>query len=259
MASSNRLKDKVAIITGAGAGIGRTSALVFAREGARIVAADIDIQRARATAEEVKKETGGEAIAVQANVTSVEEVEAMVKKAVGTFGRVDVLMNCAGIMPIMPVWETSEEVWDQVIDINLKGTFLCCKYAILEMQKTGGGSIINIASGAGITGVPGLSAYCASKAGVVLLTKSMALDCVKDNIRINCLAPGVIDTDLNRSWLNKEADPEQALRDLEDVIPIHRMGTPEEVANTIVFLCSEKASLVNGACIPVDGGESRSF
>ena len=184
MASCNRLMDKVAIITGAGAGIGRTSALLFAREGARIVASDIDLERAQATAKDIEK-AGGECIAVQADVTSVEEVEAMVKKAIGTFGRVDVLMNCAGIMPIMPVWETSEEVWDQVIDINLKGTFLCCKYAILEMQRTGGGSIVNIASGAGITGVPGLSAYCASKAGVLLLTKSMALDCVKDNIRIN--------------------------------------------------------------------------
>ena len=253
MASCNRLKDKVAIITGAGAGIGRTSALLFAREGARIVASDIDLERAQATAKDIEK-AGGECIAVQADVTSVEEVEAMVKKAIGTFGRVDVLMNCAGIMPIMPVWETSEEVWDQVIDINLKGTFLCCKYAILEMQRTGGGSIVNIASGAGITGVPGLSAYCASKAGVLLLTKSMALDCVKDNIRINCLAPGVIDTDLNRSWLNEEDDPEQALRDLEAVIPIHRMGTPEEVAYCALFLASDESSYVTGHPLVVDGG-----
>ena len=253
MASCNRLMDKVAIITGAGAGIGRTSALLFAREGARIVASDIDLERAQATAKDIEK-AGGECIAVQADVTSVEEVEAMVKKAIGTFGRVDVLMNCAGIMPIMPVWETSEEVWDQVIDINLKGTFLCCKFAILEMQRTGGGSIVNIASGAGITGVPGLSAYCASKAGVLLLTKSMALDCVKDNIRINCLAPGVIDTDLNRSWLNEEDDPEQALRDLEAVIPIHRMGTPEEVAYCALFLASDESSYVTGHPLVVDGG-----
>ncbi|MFN8455061.1 MAG: glucose 1-dehydrogenase [Anaerolineae bacterium] len=251
--SLNRLQGKVALLTGAGGGIGKATASLFGQEGATVIVSDVSPERTEEAVAAVKA-AGGSVVGIPANVTNEASVKKLFENVVNQFGRVDVVMNCAGIMPILTIPETSEEIWDKVIDINLKGTYLCCKFAVIEMRKSGGGSIINIASGAGLNGVPGLAAYCASKGGVVLLTKAMALDHAREHIRINCLAPGVIDTELNRSWINKTADPEKAVRDLEAGIPIGRMADPMEVAYCALFLATSESSYVTGHPLIVDGG-----
>ncbi len=251
--SLNRLQGKVALLTGAGGGIGKATAILFGQEGATVIVSDISPERTEEAVAAVKA-AGGSVVGIPANVTSEASVKQLFENVVDQFGRVDVVMNNAGIMPILTIPETSEEIWGKVIDINLKGTYLCSKFAVIEMRKSGGGSIINIASGAGLNGVPGLAAYCASKGGVVLLTKAMALDHAREHIRINCLAPGVIDTELNRSWINKTADPEKAVRDLEAGIPIGRMADPMEVAYCALFLATSESSYVTGHPLIVDGG-----
>jgi len=248
-----RLKDKVAIITGAGSGIGRATAVLFAKEGAKVVVVDIDKKAGEETVRIIRS-NGGEAIFVQADVSKATDAERIVKTTIEEYGKVDILFNNAGVWVrgIDTVVDAPEEEWDRVININLKSVFLCSKYAIPEMIKNGGGVIINMASAQGLVGTAGYATYCASKGGVVLLTKATALDYAPYNIRVNCLCPGAVATPplYKKGWPN---DPKlkQIIKELE---PIGRPAEPEEIAYAALFLASDESSFMTGAALVVDGG-----
>lgn len=245
------LVGKVALVTGASSGIGRAAALAFAREGAKVVAADVTVEGGEETVSLIKK-TGGEAIFVKTNVANASEVEAMVNAAVSTYGRLDCAYNNAGISgKSQSIVDTTEENWDRIIAINLKGVWLCMKYEIPVMLKTGGGAIVNTASDAGLGGVKRLGAYVASKHGVVGLTKTAALEVAKQGIRVNAVCPGPIETPM----LMKGTDrfPEMIPK-MVKAQPNGRLGKPEEIAEAAVWLCSDAASFVTGLAMPVDGG-----
>ena len=245
------LKGKVAIVTGAASGIGRESALAFARAGAKVVAADVTVDGGEETIRMIK-DLGGEAVFVQVDVTKADEVKGMVESAVATYGRLDFAHNNAGIEGIAgPCVACTEENWDRTININLKGVFLCCKYEIPEMLKAGGGSIVNTSSVAGLVGFGGIPAYTASKHGVAGLPKTLALDYAKENIRCNAVCPGVIHTPMIDRFTG--GDP-AALEAMTATEPVGRLGKPEEIADAVVYLCSDEASFITGAAIPVDGG-----
>ena len=245
------LKGKVAIVTGAASGIGRESALAFARAGAKVVAADITVDGGEETVRMIK-DMGGEAVFVQVDVTKADEVKGMVDTAVATYGRLDFAHNNAGIEGMAgPCVACTEENWDRTININLKGVFLCCKYEIPEMLKAGGGSIVNTASVAGLVGFGGIPAYTASKHGVAGLTKTIALDYAKENIRCNAVCPGVIHTPMIDRFTGGDPAAMEAMIATE---PVGRLGKPEEIADAVVYLCSDEASFITGAAIPVDGG-----
>jgi NAD(P)-dependent dehydrogenase (short-subunit alcohol dehydrogenase family) len=251
-----RLQGKVALITGAASGIGRATALLFAQEGARVMCADLNGEGAQATAQAIAQ-GGGEAAWTQADVARDADAQRMVQETVQRFGRLDVLFNNAGVEMVGPVTTVPEERWDWLMSINLKGVYLGCKYAIPEMLKVGGGAIINTASGAGLMGIAGLSTYCASKGGVVLLTRSLAVEWAAQGIRVNCVCPGVIRTPMVERGLNLlggSQDPEEAWRRLGQVHPMGRVGQPEEVARAVLFLASDDASFITGVALPVDGG-----
>ncbi|GBD13188.1 Dihydroanticapsin 7-dehydrogenase [bacterium HR24] len=251
-----RLQGKVAIVTGAASGIGRATAVLFGQEGARVMCADLNGEGARAAAEAVAAQ-GGEAAWTQVDVSREEDVQRMVQETVQRFGRLDILFNNAGVELAAPVTQVPEERWDWLLDINLKGVYLGCKHAIPEMLKVGGGAIVNTASGAGLMGIAGLSTYCASKGGVVLLTKSLAVEWAAQGIRVNAVCPGVIRTPMVERGLRTlggTADPEEAWRRLGLVHPIGRVGQPEEVARAVLFLASDEASFITGVALPVDGG-----
>lgn len=251
-----RLQGKVAIVTGAASGIGRATAVLFGQEGARVMCADLNGEGARAAAEAVAAQ-GGEAAWTQVDVSREEDVQRMVQETVQRFGRLDILFNNAGVELAAPVTQVPEERWDWLLDINLKGVYLGCKHAIPEMLKVGGGAIVNTASGAGLMGIAGLSTYCASKGGVVLLTKSLAVEWAAQGIRVNAVCPGVIRTPMVERGLRAlggTADPEEAWRRLGLVHPIGRVGQPEEVARAVLFLASDEASFITGVALPVDGG-----
>ncbi len=250
-----RFDGKVALITGAGSGIGRATALLFADEGAKVVVADYKPEDGQETVSRIKQR-GGEATLVQADVSRAAEVEAMIAAAVSAYGRLDILHNNAGIFPrARPSDELSEELWDQVLDINLKGVWLGCKYAIPELVKAGGGAIVNTASLAGLRARAYHAAYVASKGGVVMLTKSLAIELAPHNIRVNCVCPGGVDTPMVRPpGLTDEQVAERRQGTFND-IPIARMAEPEEIGRAVLYLASEDASFVNGHALVVDGGQ----
>jgi len=243
-----RLKEKVAIITGGGSGIGRATALMFAREGAKVVVSDYNEGTGQQTVNDIKA-NGGDAIFVKADVSKEEEVKYMVDRAVGEYGKVDVLFSNAGIGELRKATELPVEDWDRTININLRGVFLCAKHTIPVMQKSGGGSIINNASILGHVGTPGATSYNSAKGGVVILTKNLALDYAKDNIRVNAVCPGYIKTPLVMNGL-----PEEMRKQLEALHPLGRMGEPDEVAYCVLFLASDESSFVTGSSLMVDGG-----
>ena len=246
-------EGKVALVTGGGSGIGRSTALAFAAEGAKVVVADVVEKDGEETVSLIKA-AGGQAIFVKVDVSQAQEVESMVKKAVEVYGRLDCACNNAGINGgVHTLTSCKEELWDRLIDINLKGVWLCMKYEVLQMRQQGGGSIVNMASIMGLVGSPGSPAYTASKHGVVGLTKSGALEYAKRGIRINAVAPGNIDTPMNKRLM---ADyPKFGFdKSLVEEEPIGRLGKPEEIAAAVVWLCSDAASFVTGHCLPVDGG-----
>lgn len=245
------LENKVALVTGGGSGIGRACALAFAREGAKIVVADVVVRGGEETVQMIR-EAGGESIFVKTDVSKPADVEALVKRAVDTYGRLDCGINNAGIEGInAPTADYTEENWDRVININLKGVWLCMKYEIPEMQKQGGGSIVNMASVAGLVGFQGMPAYCASKGGIIQLTKVAALDYAKAGIRVNAVCPGVIRTPMVERLTGGNPEAEAQFTAIE---PVGRMGTPEEIAESVVWLCSDAASFVTGHPMVVDGG-----
>lgn len=244
-----RLDGKIALVTGASRGLGREIAKGFAQYGASLMLADI------AYPEETEKEIKGEGarcIAVRTDISNEVEVKELGQKITSEFERVDILVNNAGITQLAytPTEELAVEEWDRVMDVNLKGTFLCCKYVGGSMMKTGGGSIVNIASTAGITGVPRAPAYCASKAGVILLTKSLALEWAQHNIRVNAIAPHYLETDLTKGVM----DSHKVYEAVTKQIPLKRFGKTWELVGAALFLASDTSSYVTGAVMPVDGG-----
>lgn len=247
-----RLVDgKIALVTGGGSGIGRATALTFAREGAKVVVADVVVAGGEETVRLIKA-AGGEASFVKADMAKAAEVEALVQKAVATYGRLDCAHNNAGIEGATgKTADYHEADWDRVISINLTGVWLCMKYEILQMLKQGGGAIVNTASDAGLLGVPQMPAYVASKHGVVGLTKTAALEYAKSGIRVNAVCPGVIKTPMVERITGQRPGRAERMTAAE---PIGRMGKPEEIAEAVVWLCSEAASFVTGLPMPVDGG-----
>ena len=246
-----QLDGKVALITGAGSGIGRASALAFAREGAKVAVADIVVEGGEETVRMVK-EAGGEAFFIKVDVANAAEVEAMVNAVVDTYGRIDCAYNNAGIEGrLASTDEYPEDVFDKVIDINLTGVWLCMKYELPHMLKQGSGAIVNTASGAGLIGVAGMSAYVASKHGVVGLTKTAALEYARSGIRVNSVCPGLIQTPMVERIT---ADQPQLGEALVAAEPVGRTGKPEEIAESVVWLSSDAASFVTGHAMSVDGG-----
>jgi NAD(P)-dependent dehydrogenase (short-subunit alcohol dehydrogenase family) len=245
-----RLNKKIAIVTGGGGGIGRASAVRFAKEGARVAVADIDPTIGEETVNLIKKE-GGEAIFVQTDVAEPEQIKQLIQITSNTFGGLHIMFNNAGIgnSEVRSV-DLSEDEWDRVVDINLKGVFLGIKYAVPEISKSGGGAIINTSSLLGLKGQKYMSAYNASKAGVVVLTQNAALEYGKHNIRVNAIAPGVIDTKIIEGWRQNE----RKWPIISRANALGRIGTPDEVANAVLFLASEEASFITGTTVSVDGG-----
>ncbi|VVB94687.1 L-rhamnose 1-dehydrogenase (NADP(+)) [uncultured archaeon] len=245
------LENKVVLVTGGGSGIGRACALAFAREGAKVVVADVGVRGGEETVQMIK-EAGGESIFVKTDVSRTDDVEALVKKAVDTYGRLDCAINNAGIEGIMAqTADCTEENWDRVININLKGVWLCMKYEIPVMRNQGGGSIVNMASVAALVGFQEMPAYCASKGGIIQLTKVAALEYAKAGIRVNAVCPGVIRTPMVERLTSGNPEAEAQYAAME---PVGRMGTPEEIAESVVWLCSDAASFVTGHPMVVDGG-----
>ncbi len=248
---AGQLDGKVALVTGAGSGIGRASALTCAREGAKVMVADIVVEGGEETVQLVKN-TGGEASFIKVDVSKAADVEAMVNKGVETYGRIDCAHNNAGIEgQLASTDEYSEEMFNRVIAINLTGVWLCMKYEIPHMLKQGRGAIVNTASGAGLVGAAGMSAYVASKHGVVGLTKTAALEYAKSGIRVNAVCPGVIQTPMVERLTNAQPPLGEALVAAE---PIGRTGRTEEIAESVLWLCSDAASFVTGHAMSVDGG-----
>lgn len=240
-------KDKVAVVTGASRGIGRSISLALAAEGARIVAVDLDIEETEKVVDEIRA-LGAEALAVQGNVTVAADAERMIEAAVEKFGRVDILVNNAGITRDGLLLRMKDEDWDAVLTVNLKGAFICSRAAAKVMAKQRSGRIINIASVVGQMGNAGQANYCASKAGLIGLTKSNARELAKRNVTVNAVAPGFIATAMT------EALPEKVRQELAAQIPLERLGTAEDIANAVVFLAAERSGYITGQVIGVNGG-----
>ncbi len=244
---ANRLQGKVAAITGAGMGLGQAVATLFASEGARVVVGEINAEKGLETVKRIK-EQDGEALLVQMDVRLAEDAERLTRAAVEAFGRLDVLVNNVGVQINKDVVDTSEEEWDFVVDTNLKSMFLCSKYAVAQMRQQGGGNIICVSSLSGLVGNGLQASYNASKHGVIGLVRSMAVDHAADNIRINAVCPGSMNTPLT------ETIPEEKLAPYRDANLMKRFAAPIEVAQALLFLASDEASFVTGSVLVADGG-----
>lgn len=244
-----RYDGKAALITGGASGIGLASAIRMAREGASVAIADINPETAQSACQTIEAE-GGQSLYTECDVTKAEDNERMVSAAVARFGKLDVLVTCAGMGAGGNVDSIDEADWDRVVDLDLKGVFLSSRYALPAMRQNGGGAMAHISSIGGLVGMSGAS-FCAAKAGVVNLTRQMGRAHAHENIRVNCICPGVIDTPLVEGWLTSSPGKRE---EIESWHPMNRLGTAEEVAAAAAFLCADEASFITGAILAVDGG-----
>lgn len=250
-----RLNGKVAMVTGGGTGIGEAITLALAREGAKVLVAGRRTEKLDAVVEKVCA-AGGEAAACTCDVTRSEDTRRIVKEAETRFGKLNVLVNNAGMLSVSTVESISEEEWDRVMATNLKGPFLMSRAVLPAMRKAGGGSIVNVGSILGLIAMRDRAAYSASKGGVTLLTKAMALDHAKDNIRVNCICPAIVETDLIRDLFANSAEGRTARDARLQTLPLGRFGKPADIAELAVFLASDESSWMTGAALPLDGGLS---
>ncbi len=248
-----RLDGKAALITGAASGIGRATAILFARAGAKVALVDIDRQAGEESVRLIQCEPG-EAFFIRADVSKAPDCQRAVDQTRSRYGSLDILVNNAGMIKRATVVETSEEQWDQVMGVNLRSVFLMSKLAIPLMGKGGGGTIINVSSGWGLAGGPKAAAYCASKGAVVLLTKAMAIDHGGQNIRVNCICPGDTDTDMLRSEAQQLGITEQRFLNEAAQRPLRRIGKPEDIARAALYLAGEDSAYITGTTLVVDGG-----
>jgi len=249
-----RLKNKVSIVTGAGSGLGREMALLFAKEGGCLVVAEMKEDSGQAVAAEIRKQ-GGSVLFVQVDVSRSADTKRMVEETLRAFGRIDILVNNAGINPSrVPVVETSEEHWDLTVGVNLKGVFLCSRAVLPEMMRRKQGSILHIASAAGLIGCSSRAAYSASKGGVVGLTRSMAVDYAPFGIRVNSLCPGFVETELTHDYFEARRKDPAAWQHIIGLHALDRIGRPSDVAYAALFLVSDEAPWITGLNLPIDGG-----
>jgi NAD(P)-dependent dehydrogenase (short-subunit alcohol dehydrogenase family) len=248
-----RLSGKVAIVTGGGSGIGRAISELFADEGAKVVIADWNRDAGESVAEALQK-AGREVAYCYADVSKSPDVKHMVASTVGQYGKLDVLVNNAAIQILAQLMDTTEEAWDRLHAINLKGVFLGCKYALPAMIQGRGGSIVNMASILGFVGDPDLAAYCAAKGGVIALTKAAALTYGPKGVRVNCICPGDVETPLVQEYFNKDPDPARLRREVCSKYALRRIATPQDIAQAALFLASDASSFLTGSTLVVDGG-----
>lgn len=244
-----KLKNKIAIVTGSRRGIGKSIALELAKEGAKVVISDIDLKECQNVCNEIKK-IGSDAIAVNCDVSKKRDADAMVKRVIQKFKKIDILVNNAGVVLMKPFVQMTEKDWDFVLDINLKGVFLCTNAVVKQMIKQKSGKIISVASIAGEVGFMNTSAYCASKAGIINLTRELAMELSPHNINVNAVAPGVIATKMTEDMLKDKKTKEVLLAST----PLGRIGQPEEIGKAVVFLASDDSNFITGHTLVVDGG-----
>jgi NAD(P)-dependent dehydrogenase (short-subunit alcohol dehydrogenase family) len=250
MSDNHRFSDKVAFVTGAASGIGRATAVAFAAEGARVAILDRTEDVLSETADAVRN-AGGEALVIACDVSEPDQVEAAISRVVETFGQLDIAFNNAGVEnKAAPVHEIELAEWDRILDINLRGTFVCMKHELAQMVRQGGGVIVNTSSGAGVRGVAGGASYAASKHAIIGLTKSAALDYAKQNIRVNAILPGNIETPMMDRFTG--GDIQKAI----DLEPVGRLGKPEEIADAVLWMSADLGAFITGAAVSVDGGWS---
>lgn len=247
-------EDKVVVVTGAGAGIGKETAIQFAERGAKVIVATLSEQRGHQVANHIVKHTKGDAIFIQLDVSNNDSVLNMVQKTVDLFGGIDILVNNAGIYYEGDVVHTPEEAWDKVMAVNLKGAYLCSHHVVPIMLKNETGVIVNVSSEAGLVGMTGQTAYNVSKAGMISLTKSMAVDYAQKGIRVNAVCPGTTETPLVQNIIKNADDPGAVRRQMEMIRPLNRLGKPEEIAKAILVMSSEELGYATGAVLTVDGG-----
>jgi len=247
-----RLPDKIAIVTGAGSGIGRATALLFAKEGAKVVVAELDRENGDQTVAMIR-DTGGDAVFVSADVSSVSDCQHMVRTAVENYGRLDIIVNNAGLSgrTFAEQGLSEDEVWDKVMEVNAKGVYLGCKHAIPEIAKAGGGSVVNIGSIVGMVGMTGYSAYGPSKGAVIALTRALAVAHAKDKVRVNAVCPGYVRSPF---FAQEQLDNPELMERWAALHPIGRLGTPEDVAYACLYLASDESSFVTGSALVIDGG-----
>jgi NAD(P)-dependent dehydrogenase (short-subunit alcohol dehydrogenase family) len=248
--AGGRLRGKVAIITGGGSGIGRGCAETFVREGANVVV----VGRRQGRLDEVAAGTSDKVMAVSADVSRAEDVERVVASAEEKFGTIDVLVNSAAVLLRGTAESLTEREWDETFNVNVRGLWMLSKAVLPNMRRAGGGSIVNIASVVGLVGARSRAAYGASKGAVITLTKCMAMDLGPDKIRVNCICPGIVETEMVAGFINNTPDPEAARRQRVELHPIGRFGKPQDIANCAVYLASDESSWVTGAAFTVDGG-----
>ena len=247
--TKKRMENKVALVVGGSTGIGRATAVAFAKAGAKVVVASRGEKRGQETVELVKQ-AGTEGLFIQTDVSDKSSVKNLIGQTIDTYGRIDAAFNNAGIEgKTAPLIETDEDDFDSIINVNLKGVYLCLKYQIAAMLETGG-AIVNTASIGGVIGFPNTAIYCASKHGVIGLTKTAALELAKSNIRVNAIAPGAVQTDL----LNRMSGGEEAAEAIAQAIPNGRISSPDEISGAVIWLCSDEATYVNGHTLVIDGG-----
>jgi len=247
-----RLEGKVAIVTGAGSGIGKATAELFAREGAKVAAVDWNTESGQQTVQTIRR-AGGESLFCPADVSKARDVESVVRQVQEHYGRLNILVNNAAIALMGQLVDTTEEVWDKVQSVNLKGVFLGCKFAIPAIIASGGGAVVNMASILGFVGDPDMAAYCAAKGGVIALTKVAALTYGPKGVRVNCICPGDVDTPMVQDYFNHSPDPNRARQEISSKYALRRIASPEEIARVALFLASDESSFVTGSMLVVDG------